>query len=219
MFKKYFRKPHAIKILIITLLSSIIIYQLESLKLESNTVRSQQIEKFSYSLTNFAASQAARYLSEDKNKELQSLINSLSEAPVIKDASIYDKFGEVIYQSEGALGVISLLKINQENKEEESFIPYITELYSDKVKIGYLRITVKQDDVLSLIHDYENRGLAILQFLIMLSFITGMIVMAVLFKIDKVKYKDFVVKLPLIMINIKTHITTLIQKSKNKTQK
>ena len=213
MLKKYFCKAHTIQILIIIFLSSIIIYQFVSLKRESNAVRFQQTDKFSYSLTNLAATEASRYLSEDKNKELQFLIDSLSQDPVVKDATIYDKYGKIIYQSEQALPLTTLLKISGDEKEAEGVIPYIAELYSDKTKIGYIRITLEQEDILSLIHDYEKRGLAILQLLILLSFITGMIVMAIFFKRAEMKYKEFKIESPFIVQGVKKRIQELIKKA------
>ena len=213
MLKKYFCKAYIIKIFIIVLFSSFIIYQFVSLKHESNAVRFQQTDKFSYSLTNLAASEASRYLSQEKNKELQFLIDSLSQDPVVKDATIYDKYGKIIYQSKQALPLTTLLKIDGDKKEAAGVIPYIAELYSDNTKIGYIRITLEQDDILSLIQGYEDRGLVILQLLILLSFITGMLTMAVFFRKAEVKYKDFKIHLPYIVQHVKTRIQKLIDKA------
>ena len=211
MFKKYFWKIRTLQILAIILFSSIIIYQFVSLQNESNTVRFEQTDKFSYSLTNLAAAEASRYLSQKNPKELQLLIDSLSNDPVIRDATIYDQFGKIIYQSEKALPLTTLLKINGENEEAKGVIPYIAELQLKKKKIGYIRITLEQQKILSLIHDYEKRGLAILELLVVLSFITGMILMAVFFRRFEVIYKDLKSKAPFILQRIKKEIQKLIK--------
>jgi len=213
MLKKYFCKAYTIQILSITLLLSIIAYQYISLKHESNAVRFQQTDKFSYSLTNIAATEASRYLSEERNNELQFLIDSLSQDPVVRDATIYDKYGKILYQSEQALALTTLLKIGGDSKDAEGVLPYIAELYANKTKIGYIRITLEQEDILSLIQEYEEHGLMTLQLLIMLSFIMGMLIMAFFFRKAEVKYKHFKMEFPFIMQGIKIRIQELIKKA------
>ena len=213
MLKKYFYKRHTIQILTAVLLLIIIVSQFISLKHESNTVRLQQINKFSYSLTNLAATEASSYLSQDKTSELQFLIESLSQDPIIRDATIYDQYGKIIYQSAQALPLTTLLKINEDNKKAEGVIPYIAELYTDKTKIGYIRITLEQDDILSLLQKYEERGLATLKLLLFLSFVTGMIVMAVFFRKAEAKYKEFKSQSPSIAKKIKKQVQELIKKA------
>jgi len=215
MFRKYFWKPRPIKVSIIIVCVSIIIYQFVSLKSESNAVRFQQTEKFSYSLTNLAASEASRYLSQNKNKELQFLIDSLSKDPVVKDATIYDQYGQTIYQSVQAIPLTSLLNIGSHHKESEGVIPYIAELYTNNIKIGYIRITLEQQDILSKIENYQQRGLAILQVLILLAFITGMLVMALFFKKIELKYKAYKVHFPYLLQRVKTQVRGLIKKAKS----
>jgi len=214
MFKKNFWKPRPIKVAITVLCVLIIIYQFLSLKSESNAVRFQQTEKFSYSLTNLAATEASRYLSQKKDKELQFLIDSLSQDPVVKDATIYDQYGQTIYQSEQAMPLTTLLNIGGEYEESEGVIPYIAELYSDNTKIGYIRITLEQDDILSKIQNYQDRGLAILQLLILLAFITGMLVMALFFKKIELKYEAFKVHSPFLLQRFKAHIAELVEKAR-----
>ena len=119
MFKKYIWKIRTLQILLIILFSSTIGYQFISLQNESNAVRFQQTDKFSFSLTNLAAAEASRYLSQKKPKELQLLIESLSKDPMIKDATVYDKYGKMLYQSQEALALTTLLKIGNENEANE----------------------------------------------------------------------------------------------------
>jgi membrane protein len=216
MVKKYFSKTRTFQLLSIIILSPTIIYQFLSLQSESNIVRLEQTDKFSYSLTNLAAAEASRYISEKKTKELQLLIDSLSRDPVIKDATIYDQFGKKIYQSKEALPLLTLLKIDGDTTQAEGVIPYIAELYVKNKKIGYIRISLEQNKVLSLMEDYEEHGLAVLIILIILSFITGIIFMAMFYKRAEIIYQLFQLKRPFIMQNVKDNISKLIKSAAHK---
>jgi membrane protein len=163
--------------------SIVIVLQLNELRVISNEVRYQQTEKFSYSLTNLAAAEAARYLAQNKNKDLQMLINDLSNDPMVRDATIYDNLGKVLFQSNEPLLLPELLKINTTSvKEIKGIIPYIAELYKENEKIGYIRISLRQDHILRLIFDYQDQTLQTLISLLLLSFLAGSIIMALFFK-------------------------------------
>ena len=163
--------------------SVIIIFQLNELRVISNEVRYQQTEKFSYSLTNLAAAEAARYLAQKKNKDLQLLINDLSNDPMVRDATIYDNLGKVLFQSNDPLLLPVLLKINESSGQEiKGIIPYIAELYKESEKIGYIRISLRQDHILRIIFDYQEQNLETLMSLLLLSFLAGVILMALFFR-------------------------------------
>jgi len=163
--------------------SIIIFFQLNELRLISNEVRYQQTEKFSYSLTNLAAAEASRYLAQKKEKDLQLLINDLSNDPMVRDATIYDHLGKVLYQSKEPLLLPVLLKINESSGDDiKGIIPYIAELYKEDEKIGYIRISLKQDHILQIIFDYQELTLKTLISLLLLSFLAGSIIMALFFK-------------------------------------
>jgi membrane protein len=163
--------------------SIFILFQLNQLRVTSNELRYQQTEKFSYSLTNLAAAEAERYLSEHKNKGLQLLINDLSNDPMVRDATIYDKLGKVIFQSSEALPLPALLKITPSSSEDiKGIIPFIAELYKDNEKIGYIRISLRQDHILHIILKYQDQAVQTLISLLLLSFIAGSILMALFFK-------------------------------------
>jgi len=160
----------------------IILFQLNELRVISNDVGYQQTEKFSYSLTNLAAAEASRYLAQEKKRELQILINELSNDPMVRDATIYDHLGKVLYQSDKPLLLPVLLKIDEgPTNEIAGIIPYIAELYKEGTKIGYIRISLRQDHILSIIFNYQQQTLEILILLLALSFVAGSILMALFF--------------------------------------
>lgn len=156
---------------------AITLVQLNELRMISNSLGHQQTEKFSNSLTNLAAAEASRYFAQKKNKELQLLINDLSNDPMVRDATIYDQLGQVLYQSSEPLKLTTLLKIDgQESSDIEGIIPYIAELYKENEKIGYIRISLRQDHILGIIFNYQNDTLEIIILLLVLAFIAGGII-------------------------------------------
>jgi len=161
----------------------VILFQLNELRIISNSVGYKQTEKFSYSLTNLAAAEASRYFAQKKTKELQILINDLSNDPMVRDATIYDHLGKVLYQSDEPLQLPVLLKIKTTSNDKiEGIIPYIAELYDGDEKIGYIRISLRQDHILGIIFNYQEQTLEILTLLLLLSFLAGSIIMALIFK-------------------------------------
>lgn len=163
--------------------SVVIFLQLNELHSISNNIRYQQTEKFSDSLTNLAAAEASRYLAQNNHSDLQLLIDDLSTNAMVRDATIYNNLGKVLFQSNKALLLPVLLKLGATSEEEISgIIPYIAELYKEEEKIGYIRISLRQDHILTLIFDYQEQILQALVSLLVLAFLAGIIIMALFFK-------------------------------------
>ncbi|TEW55351.1 hypothetical protein E2R68_06295 [Psychromonas sp. RZ22] len=213
MDNKLFWVVRILQLLTLCILFTVISYQFVSLKSESNAVRYQQTEAFSYSLTNLAAAQATRYLSEKKHKDLQLLMDELSEDPNVRDATIYDQLGQIIYQSKTALPLPVLLRLGDNSIEPEGVIPYIAELYSESTKIGYIRVTLEQKRILSLIYDYQERGFSILMLLIILAFTAGIILMAVFFRKSETAYKQLITEIPKGIERAKNDVAKLTSRS------
>jgi len=213
MFKKRFLVLRLLQFLTILVLCGIITYYFISLKSDSNDIRYQQTQKFAYSLTNLAAAEATRYLSQEKKENLQLLIDDLSNDPIVRDATVYDQLGQIIYQSNNVLPLPVLLNIgnNKRKKETIGVIPYIAELYVDQTKIGYLRITLEQKRILSLIQDYQDRGFSILIFMILLSFAAGIIFMAMFYRRTKAFYKNFIQEMPKLIEDAKNEANKYIK--------
>lgn len=183
MNKKMYYLLRTLQIVSLIIISAVIAYQFTMLKSTSNQIKYQQTERFSYSLTNLAAAEATRYLAQKKLKDLQLLIDDLSHDPIVRDATIYDDLGRIVYQSEDVLALQTLLNLNDDNSSQaQGVIPYIAELYTENKKIGYIRITLEQDKILSLIHDYQEKSLSTMWLLLVLSFAAGAILMALFFR-------------------------------------
>ncbi|PKF60663.1 hypothetical protein CW745_14130 [Psychromonas sp. psych-6C06] len=189
MKSKMYYGLRALQITTLIVVSVVILFQLNELRVISNEVRYQQTEKFSYSLTNLAAAEASRYLGQKKSKDLQLLINELSNDPMVRDATIYDHLGKILYQSNDPLLLPILLKINEPvNDDIKGVIPYIAELYKEDKKIGYIRISLKQDHILRLIFNYQQQSLETLTLLLLLSFFAGSLIMALFFRRAEAAY-------------------------------
>lgn len=183
MNKKMYYLLRTLQITSLILLCAVIGYQFTLLQITSNQIGYQQTERFSYSLTNLAAAEATRYLSQNKLSDLQLLIDDLSHDPLVRDATIYDHLGQILYQSKNVLALPVLLNITEnEDGETVGVIPYIAELYNENEKIGYIRITLEQDKMLSLIHDYQQKSLSIMLQILILAFVAGTIIMALFFR-------------------------------------
>ncbi|MCW8996284.1 MAG: AhpA/YtjB family protein [Psychromonas sp.] len=183
MNKKMYYLLRTLQILSLIIVCAMIIYQFTMLENTADKIKYQQTEKFADSLTNLAAAEATRYLTHKKVKDLQLLIDDLSHDPFVRDATIYDDLGQILYQSENVIPLPSLLKINNNNSQRaQGVIPYIAELYKENKKIGYIRITLEQQKILSLIHNYQKKSISTMWMLFILSFVAGSILMALFFR-------------------------------------
>lgn len=208
MVNKLFWIKRTLQVVTMFALFAVIAYQFITLQNESNAVRFQQTEKFSYSLTNLAAAEASRYLSQKNQENLQLLIDDLSEDPIVRDAIIYDKLGQILYQSKASIPLPVLLKIGgKQSDEAEGVIPYIAELYDDGTKIGYIRIALEQERILSLIQNYQQRGLSIMSLLILLSFTAGTLLTAIFYKKVTSIYKQLIAEIPKLIERTKKEAT------------
>lgn len=189
MNKKMYYLLRTLQILSLLTITAIIAYQFINLRNTSNAIRYQQTERFSYSLTNLAAAEASRYLAQQQDKDLQILINDLTNDPSVRDAIIYDQFGKIIFQSENALPLSILLNIeSSDDPRAKGVIPRIAELYKDGKKIGYIRISLEQQKLLSLIYDYQQQSFSTMLLLFVLSFLAGTIIMALFFRRAEAAY-------------------------------
>lgn len=181
MFKKKTYLLHIIQISCLVLICAIAIYKITMLHHTANELKFQQIEKFAASLSGFAAEEARHYLPKNKTQDLHLLIDNLSQNTAIQDATIYNNLGKIIYQSKPILALSDLLKITPNNKVDGSEItPYISELYNDNKKVGYIRITLKNNEILKLVDEYQDQSTSTILLMMLISFFTGVMLTLVL---------------------------------------
>jgi len=182
MMKKLYYLLRTLQIVGLFVVSGIIIYQFSMLTTTSNEIKYQQTKKFAASLMHLAAAESTRYLIKKQDDELALLVNNLGHDPIVRDATIYDHLGQILYQSEGVLPLENVLKISQDVVPIAGVVPYVSELYNEDKKIGYIRITLEQKKILSLIEDYQDKSMSTMGLLLMLSFLGGVILMALFFR-------------------------------------
>jgi membrane protein len=182
MMKKLYYLLRTLQIVGLFVVGGIIIYQFSMLETTSNEIKYQQTKKFAASLTHLAAAESTRYLIKKQTEELELLVNNLGQDPIVRDATIYDNLGQILYQSEGVLPLENVLKISQDVVPIAGVVPYVSELYNKDKKIGYIRITLEQKKILSLIEDYQDKSMSTMGLLLILSFVGGLILMALFFR-------------------------------------
>lgn len=189
MNKKMFYFLRSTQIIALILALATIFYQLNLLREQSIGLSFEQTEKFSHSLTNLAASEAERYINTHKIKDLNILVDDLSNDPIIRDATIYDNLGKVLYKSKNSISLKELLKVDDSNvKDIDGTVPYITELFDEDTKVGYILVSLRQNKLLGLIHDYQQTSFTALVLVFVMAFLAGMILMAIFFKKAEAAY-------------------------------
>lgn len=220
MKKKMYYLLRTLQIVGLIIVSTVIIYQFSMLESSADEVEYQQTESFASSLTNLAAAEATRYLSNKKATDLQLLIDDLGHDPIVRDATVYDELGKILYQSENILPLPNVLKINDGNEQQAAgIVPYIAELYKGNKTIGYIRITLEQEKILSLIHDYQEKSRSTMLSLLILSFLAGTLVMALFFRKLTATYYYTVKALCRLFIKIKSISDYCISLYKESTKK
>ncbi len=182
MKKKMYYLLRTLQILGLILVCTVILYQFSILERSANQVKYQQSEHFAASLINLAAARASHYLSSQKLTDLEQFIDDLSTDPMVRNASIYDDLGKLIYQSDKMLPLTNLLSTASDNRQTLKAVPYIEELYKEDKKIGYIRINLEQQKALAMIDAYQKTSQSTMLLLLILSLLAGTIVMALLFR-------------------------------------
>ena len=214
MKTKMFYFLRSMQIIGLMLVLATIFYQLNQLHLQSIELRYKQTEKSSQSLINLAAAEAERYFNTNQVKDLQRLINDLSNDPMVRDATIYDNLGQVLYKSENSISLKQLLKIDDsDNDDIEGIVPHISELFDGEKKIGYILVSVRQSQLIGLIQGFQKSLFSMLLLVFAMAFLAGMIVMAIIHKKVEGAYYGLQTEIPrLIKQNTENLITS---KSKN----
>ena len=200
MNKKIFYFLRSTQILALILALGTISYQLNLLREQSIGLSFEQTDKFSYALTNLAAAEAERYINKNKIEDLKLLIEDLSNDPMVRDATIFDRLGRVLYQSKNSIPLKELLKIDDSSdKEIDNIVPYIAELFNEEKKIGYILVSLRQHKLLSLIHNYQETSFTILILVFVMAFLAGMILMALFFRKAESAYYGLATRIPLLI--------------------
>ena len=197
MNKKMFYFLRSTQIIALITALTTIFYQLNLLREQSIGLSFEQTETFSYSLTNLAASEAERYINTNKIKDLKFLVEGLSNDPIVRDATIYDDLGKVLYKSKNSIPLKELLKIDDSTANDiDGIVPYIAELFDEDKKVGYILVSLRQNRLLGLAHDYQESSFTALVLVFAMAFLAGMILMAIFFKKAEGAYFGLATRIP-----------------------
>ncbi|RJG51332.1 hypothetical protein D1Z90_00950 [Motilimonas pumila] len=182
-----FRQKHlyiwrAMQLLLALVLLGYIIYLNVDLNYLASKSRTEQTQMFGSTLTSRAAQDAATFLQNEQTEELDRLVASLAADPLVRDATIYNHLGEIIHQSEDPASldlVLHIKPVKSSSDARESAhnrIPYVAELYQEKQKIGYLRVTLEQGKILQQINNYQSQARSSTKTMLVLAFLVGFLI-------------------------------------------
>ncbi|PJG58248.1 AhpA/YtjB family protein [Aeromonas cavernicola] len=104
-------------------------------------------------LVSYASRDLARWLKEDNQSELARLAQDLASDPNIFDVTIYDERGVPLAQSEQGVPLESLLPIGSDNRTVPALgkgrSPFVQEILDGPQTLGYLRITLEEQQLLA----------------------------------------------------------------------
>ncbi|WP_341503097.1 AhpA/YtjB family protein [Gallaecimonas sp. GXIMD4217] len=133
------------------------------------TLERQQISVMARALTSQAAYAAGQLMSEENSAALAGLAEQLAQAPQILDAAIYDGNGAALAKAGAKRPVLALLT------EEAGLIPYVSEINHDGQVVGYLRITLSEDEIVGDARHFRQHALERLRLMLLLAGLAGLL--------------------------------------------
>lgn len=120
---------------------------------ESQAALHSEARSRAQALVAYAARDMKRWIKEDKSSELARLARDLAAEPEILDVTLYDGRGIPLAQSDEAVPLESLLPIGSDNRslpeQGKGRIPFVQEILDGDQTIGYLRITLEEQQLLA----------------------------------------------------------------------
>ncbi|EKE72404.1 putative SerB-cotransposed membrane protein [Gallaecimonas xiamenensis 3-C-1] len=150
-------------------LLGVLLWRWQNLAQAGLQVERQQISVMARALTSQAAYAAGQLMSNGEDKALQGLADRLAKEPQLLDAAIYDATGSVLARSGSDKPVLSLL----EKADENRLIPYVSEIQSAGQVLGYLRITLTEDEVVHDARTYRKQVGESLRLMLLMAILMG----------------------------------------------
>lgn len=134
-------------------------------------VERQQIGVMARALTSQAAYAAGQLMSQGEDAALGGLTDRLAKEPQLLDAAIYDATGTVLARSGSDKTVLGILQ----QADEHHLIPYVSEIRSDNQVLGYLRITLSEDQVVHNARTYRHQVAKSLKVMLLIAIFMGLL--------------------------------------------
>jgi membrane protein len=111
-------------------------------------------------------------LLDDKEK-IQSYIDELTANEWLKDISLYDKTGQLIFASSNQISINDLYgRSDFKADRSEKFIPFVVELRDDEVK-GYVRITIEKKQLIADLELSAKQNFDLFRLMLILAGVVG----------------------------------------------
>jgi len=109
----------------------------------------------------------------DSKKNIQRYIDELTANDWLKDISLYDKTGQLIFSSNNQISMNDLfgrsaLKADRSDK----FVPFVVEIRDDEVK-GYVRITIVKKSLISALELSGKQNFDLFRLMLILAGVVG----------------------------------------------
>jgi len=109
----------------------------------------------------------------DSKKNIQRYIDELTTNEWLKDISLYDKTGQLIFSSNNQISMNDLfgrsaLKADRSDK----FVPFVVEIRDDEVK-GYVRITIVKKSLISALELSGKQNFDLFRLMLILAGVVG----------------------------------------------
>jgi membrane protein len=146
-------------------------------KNSSHDILEAQTQKLGRSITALAAQNAAMFLILNQSDGLDPLVANLAADQFVFDATVYDRWGQPLAQSENALPLHQLLPLAESPKIPEASVG--RRLYVSPIRdlngqvIGYFRITLEEHALLLDAFDSLHGTQTTLSLMILITFLIG----------------------------------------------
>jgi membrane protein len=117
---------------------------------------------------------AASTILLQKNKhEVEQYFNDVSQSPWIKDISLYDVTGQLIFATEQYSSINDLYGLSKNKiKRNDEFSTYVQEIRGDEL-IGYVRLTIKNNSITAGIEQASEQHDGLVRLMMILAVIVG----------------------------------------------
>lgn len=112
----------------------------------------------------------------ENNLSIQDYIDQVSQQSWLKSLHWYGPTGVLLAQSEQAVPISELYGLKQDTADRsEEYIPFVTEVYSDKLE-GYLRVTIEKSQLTQSLLQMNEDNLSLFRLIILLAGIAGFLI-------------------------------------------
>lgn len=158
-------------------------------------IQSRQLETLTKVLVSQASLSASDMITNSDQERLLNLTNQLAKERLVFDATIYDSEGIKLAASQDAKSTREILGLDTPLETSSiGRLQLVEPIFHDNNLIGYVRMTFEKGMVTAISdHHYRNSD-RYMYIMIIMSFISGMLIMLILIRKPKSKQENLLVK-------------------------